>query len=291
MWAALTVWAAFCQAWRNAWQKSLSHSVDALGVTLARFFFAAPLATLYLLSLQHHYALPTPAFSLAFGLMVAVAALSQALATALMVVLFQRRNYAVGVGLAKSEAILAALLAVAFLQESFSLGAWLGVGVGGVAVFLLSGVGKARLPDVRTLSVGLACGLSFACTSLLVREASQQLPNLPYLLRAAWVLCGVLWLQALGLSVWLAWRRPQTARAMYQRKGLVLAVSVAGFSASVGWFSAMSMQSVALVKTLGQIEVWFTLIISARLFREPLSQADRWALALIVLGAILVIWR
>ncbi|UJF23818.1 DMT family transporter [Suttonella sp. R2A3] len=289
-WIVLTFCAAFAQAWRNAWQKTLSHSVDALGVTLARFLFAAPLAALYLFAMQCYYSLGLPQISHTFIVMVVLAALSQIVATALMVLLFQRQNYAIGVGLAKSEAILAALLAVIFLHESFSFGAWLGVALGGLAVFLLSGVRARRLPDKRTLVIGLACGLSFACTSLLVREASQQLPTLPYLLRAAWVLCSVLWIQILGLLLWLGWRQPQTLSTMRQHKKTVLAISVAGFCASVGWFSAMSMQSVALVKTLGQVEVWFTLLISARLFRESLSYADRWGLALIVAGAVLVIW-
>lgn len=36
--------AAFMQAWRNAFQKQLSSTVDVYGVTLARFLFAVPLA-------------------------------------------------------------------------------------------------------------------------------------------------------------------------------------------------------------------------------------------------------
>lgn len=55
---------------------------------------------------------------------------------------------------------------------------------------------------------------------------------------------------------------------MWQRRKLTLAVSVASFLGSLGWFSAMSLQSVPIVKTLGQIEVLFTLLISALVFKE-----------------------
>ncbi len=54
-WILFTLMAAFMQAWRNAFQKQLSHTVDAYGVTLARFIFAFPLAGLYLYYLYNQY--------------------------------------------------------------------------------------------------------------------------------------------------------------------------------------------------------------------------------------------
>ncbi|SKZ68644.1 Uncharacterised protein [Mycobacteroides abscessus subsp. abscessus] len=52
----------------------------------------------------------------------------------------------------------------------------------------------------------------------------------------------------------------------------------------------MSMQTVAIVKTLGQIEILFSLLISAYFFKEKLVRTDHWGLALVVLAAMLVIW-
>ena len=45
-WILFTLMAAFMQAWRNAFQKQLSTTVDVYGVTLARFLFGFPLAIL-----------------------------------------------------------------------------------------------------------------------------------------------------------------------------------------------------------------------------------------------------
>ena len=47
-WVLFTLMAAFTQAWRNAFQKQLSNTVDSFGVTLSRFIFAFPLALIYL---------------------------------------------------------------------------------------------------------------------------------------------------------------------------------------------------------------------------------------------------
>ncbi|MFW1841241.1 multidrug transporter, partial [Acinetobacter gyllenbergii] len=77
-------------------------------------------------------------FSATFWLYIVIAGISQIYATALMVKLFPQKNYAIGVGLAKSEAILAALVGVLCLQEHLSTWGWVGVAIGGLAVFLLS---------------------------------------------------------------------------------------------------------------------------------------------------------
>jgi len=295
LWIPFTLLAAFMQSWRNAFQKQLSTSVDAYGVTLARFICASPLAALYLFWLYQHSSsqgetVAAVEFTGRFWLYIVIASLSQILATVLMVRLFQQKNYAIGVGLAKSEAVLAALIGTALLSDQLSLLGWLGVLIGGIAVFLLSGAKDIRSLSWPILWTGLGSGLAFAITSLLVREASLELDALPFLLRAGWVLLCVIGLQTAIMLLWLGLTRRATLRALWQRKGLTAAVSVASFLGSLGWFTAMSLESVAIVKTLGQVEVLFTLMISAWFFKEKLQRTDHLGLLLVVVGAVLVIW-
>ncbi|WP_445767570.1 EamA family transporter [Rheinheimera sp.] len=288
LWIPFTLLAAFMQAWRNAFQKQLSKEVSVAGVTLARFIWASPLAALYVWGLYHWQPVATPEFGLDFAIFVVGAALAQILATALMVKLFKLRNYAIGAGLAKSEAILAAVLGVAFFSETLSLIGWLGVMLGAGAVFLLSGASWRQL-SWPVLLLGVASGLAFALTSLWVRQASLVL-ELPFPHGAAWVLLLVILLQTLLLTAYLLLRDRATLAALWQRPQLTLAVSVCSCVGSIGWFTAMSLESVALVKTLGQVEVLFMLLISAFVFKEKLQKADHWGLALIVLAAIAVMW-
>lgn len=291
IWVLFTLMAAFMQAWRNAFQKQLSQHVDVYGVTLARFLFGLPFACVYLAILYtQHPSILEVKFSAQFWVYVVIAGSSQILATALMVLLFKQRNYAIGVGLAKSEAILAALIAVIFLQDHLTLFGWIGVLIGGVAVFLLSKGKQGHSLSWKTLAIGVGSGLCFAITSLLVREASLELPELPVLHRAAWVLFWIISFQCISMLLYLALFSRDTLIKMYQRLTLVFKVSVCSFLASLGWFSAMSMQSVAIVKTLGQIEILFSLIISVYFFKEKLAKADHWGLVLVVIAAILVIW-
>lgn len=283
--------AAFMQAWRNAFQKQLSTTVDVYGVTLARFIFALPLALIYISCLYHFQPVTDSVhFNLRFAIYVLIAALSQIAATALMVQLFKQKNYAIGVGLAKSEAVLAAIIAVVFLSDHLSLLGWFGVAVGGFAVFLMSKGRDFSDFSVQTLCIGIGSGLCFAITSLLVREASLELDNLPFIHRAAWVLLMVIGTQCFLLLMYLGIFRRATLWAMWQRIGLTFRVSLCSFLASLGWFSAMSMQSVPIVKTLGQVEIIFSMLISAYFFKEKLARAEHLGILLVVIAAFLVIW-
>ncbi|AUJ68426.1 DMT family transporter [Pseudoalteromonas sp. NC201] len=286
MWILFTLLAAFSQAWRNAFQSKLSESASTASVTLARFILASPLAGLYLWSLYQI----TPAESLVinddFLAFVLGASVMQIIATGLMVVLFKQNNYAIGAGLAKSEALVAAILGVLFFGSSLTLLGWFGVFIGAIAVLLLSGF-SLRAFNGKTALVGLACGTSFALTSLWVREASIA-SGLPFPHSAAWVLLLVLVCQTVMLSMYLTIREPHSWRVLWQRRKLTLAISVSSCTGSIGWFSAMSLEHVAYVKTLGQIEVFFTLLISFLWLKAPVKKRDSMGLLLIAVAAILV---
>lgn len=289
MWIAFTLFAAAMQSWRNAFQNQLSQHVSVTGVTLARFIYASPIAFLYLLILHYWQPEPIPNFNTDFFRFVVSASLSQIIATSLMVVLFKQHNYAIGAGLAKSEAIISAIVGMLFFGTMLSALGWIGVAIGGLAVFLLSKQPSSKGTSIRTILIGLACGLSFALTSLWVREASLTLST-PFPHRAAWVLVSVISLQAIGLILYLAIFDKNSLLALWQRPRLTLLTSISSCLGSIGWFSAMSLTAVPYVKTLGQIEVFFTMLISVFWLKQPVKRNDAIGLILIAIAAILVMW-
>jgi len=289
MWIYFTLLAASMQAWRNAFQSRLSQDVNVVGVTLARFIWAGPLAALYLVALYQWQDAPmiTPNKAL-IGYIVG-ASLMQIIATALMVKLFQLNNFAIGAGLAKSEALVAALIATLFLGSSLSTLGWFGIAIGGVAVFLMSAKNGIRGLSIKTLSIGLASGTCFALTSLWVREASLTL-DLPILHRAAWVLLSVILLQTVILLTYLIIRDRETLLALFRHSKLTVLISVTSCLGSVGWFTAMAYQEVPYVKTLGQIEVFFMMLVSFFWLKQTVKLKDTLALLLIAVAAIMVMW-
>ncbi|TVK90996.1 multidrug transporter [Shewanella algae] len=289
MWIIFTLMAAFMQAWRNAFQSRLSRDVNVAGVTLARFVYAGPLAAVYLLSLYAWQDAGLPQLGHGALQYIIGAALAQILATALMVKLFQLQNFAVGAGLAKSEALVAAVLGSLFFGTALTVTGWLGVLVGTVAVFLLSTHGGLKGLSFKTLLLGLGCGIAFALTSLWVREASLVL-GLPFPHRAAWVLLLVILLQTLLLLAWLLIKDKETLKKLWQRPRLTLAISISSCLGSIGWFSAMSLTAVPYVKTLGQVEVFFMMLISSLWLKQRVKVKDMGGLVLIALAAVLVLW-
>ncbi len=286
-WIFFTFLAAFMQAWRNALQSKLSSNMSVAGVTLARFILASPIAAVYLYSLYHYQPTSMPNFNMPFWGVIVGASVMQILATGLMVKLFKMNNYAVGAGLAKSEALVAAILGVLFFGSALSLFGWLGVFLGSIAVLLLSGITKVKQFNASTALLGLACGTCFALTSLWVREASLN-SGLLFPHSAAWVLLFVISLQSIILLVYLAIKEPYTLKQMWHYKKMVSLVSLFSCIGSIGWFSAMSLQHVAYVKTLGQVEVFFTMLISVLWLKQPLKRQDTAGLVLIAIAAILV---
>ncbi len=281
--------AVLFQTFRNAIQSKLSSTVPTIGVTLSRFLFAPPIAAIYVTATSMSANVGVPHFSTTFWYFAVLAATLQIAATSLMVILFKQKNFAVGAGLAKSEALAAGVLGMLFFGSELSMLGWLGIVIGAVAVFVLSGWRRGGDLTAQTVFIGLCCGTCFALTSLFVREASHEL-NIPYIQAAGWVLFWVLTLQAVALTAFIGSYQPDTFKQLAAQPGKVIAASVTSCLGSIGWFTAMALQHVAYVKTVGQLEVLTTMLISIVWLKQAVKKHEIVGLLLIGVAALLVIW-
>ena len=288
-WILFTLGAVVMQTVRNALQSKLSGAVNTSGVTLSRFILAPPIALVYLLILYSSSASQVPEFSGTFIAVILCASLLQIAATSLMVILFKQKNFAIGAGLAKSEALVAGVVGMLFFGSYLTPLGWAGIVIGAIAVFVLSSGNRLHGISVQTMVIGLACGTCFALTSLLVREASHML-NVQHTVAAAWVLLWVLCVQTISLSGYIALTKPFVFRQLTNAKKQVLAISTVSCLGSIYWFTAMALQHVALVKTLGQLEVLLTLILSHYWLKNAVTKREIAGLLLIGLAAIFVMW-
>ena len=288
-WVFYTLGAVIMQTVRNALQSKLSTHVDTVGVTLSRFLFAPPIALIYVVALHTTSPQQIPSFSHAFIIVVLLASVLQIAATAFMVMLFKQKNFAIGAGLAKSEALVAAVLGMLFFGSYLTLLGWIGIGIGAVAVFVLSSGNRAKGLSLKTLMIGIACGTCFALTSLFVREASHMLA-MPFVHGAAWVLLWVLCTQAIGLSTYIFFTNPNVFKQLFDRFTHTLVISSVSCLGSICWFTAMALQHVALVKTLGQLEVLLTLLLAHYWLKHKVTVQEIAGLFLIAIAAVLVMW-
>ncbi|MFA0161658.1 multidrug transporter [Vibrio splendidus] len=289
-WIAFTLLAAFSQSWRNAFQSKLSGTMSVAGVTLARFIWAGPIALIYLCALYQWKPVSTPDFSGEFAFYIIAAAIMQILATGLMVMLFKLENYAIGAGLAKCEAPVSAVLSVLFFGTALTLTGWVGVLIGTLGVLIMSSSSGWRSLSPKVFLLGMACSTAFALTSLWIREASLSI-GLPFPHSAAWVLFLVISLQTVIICTYLFFRERDTLRQIFKKSKLVVMTSLASVIGSLGWFSAMSLQVVPYVKTLGQVEVIFMVLISYFWLGQSIARKDILALILLSIAAVLVMWQ
>jgi drug/metabolite transporter (DMT)-like permease len=288
-WIFFTLSAVVLQTFRNALQSKLSAHMSTSGVTLARFLFAPPIALTYLVLLYTFSNQAIPEFTPKFILLVLFASVMQVSATALMVILFKQKNFSVGAGLAKSEALVAGVLGTVFFGSQLSLFGWIGIVVGAVAIFVLSGGGRKGQLSLKTVVIGLACGTCFALTSLFVREASHLL-NVPFPHSAAWVLLWVLCIQTTLLITYIAVKNRSTFEVIKNNAKMTLITSIISCFGTICWFSAVSLQHVAYVKTLGQVEVLLTMLLATFWLKNKVQKHEVIGLLLIAVAAILVMW-
>ena len=177
LWIAVTLSAAFFQTLRFMLHKVLSTgALSSTGSTFARFAYASPGALLvvggYLVWTGQDWPHLTPAFW-AYAMMWA---LGQILATICVVMLFQQRNFAVGITFKKTEVIQTALVGLAILGENLSAAGWGAILVGGTTGGfgliggVTSGLGALLSGGIIGAIAGAGCGLLFHA---IVKPANQ----------------------------------------------------------------------------------------------------------------------
>ncbi|MGH7003655.1 MAG: hypothetical protein ACREIP_06880 [Alphaproteobacteria bacterium] len=109
LWIPITIAAALLQNIRTALQKHLKGRLSTNAATYTRYVFGFPLAILYLVVLTAGFGLALPAFNWSFAAWMAVGAVTQIVATSLLLYAFTYKNFAVGVAYSKTEVIQAAV--------------------------------------------------------------------------------------------------------------------------------------------------------------------------------------
>ena len=296
LWVPVTLVAALFQTWRTALQQRLRGRLSVGTAGLVRYLYAVPVGLALLLSYRAATGAVLPQPTLGFLVGCAVAGLAQVLGTSLLIMAFGYRNFAVGTAYSKTDAVQAALVSWLLLHEALTPLAWLGVGVGVCGVMTLSLAGRGLHPGTLLRATvqpaalcGLGAGTGFAVAGVGIKAASVSLAASDTILGALFALVVTNVLQTLMQGGYMAWREPSGLRdafTSWRSSAWVGALSAGG---SACWFTGFALAPVALVRTLGQVEMISTLLFSRFYLHETLRRADVAGLALIVGGVVLVL--
>ncbi|MBL3561496.1 DMT family transporter [Rhodovulum sulfidophilum] len=291
LWVIVTIGAAAVQTVRFMLQKRLRGlGLSTAGATFSRFVFAAPLAALGLVALMAVRGEALPGIAPAFWAHAATGGLAQIIATFATVALFSERSFAVGVAFTKTEVIQVAAFSALLLGEPVSA-----PGMAAIAIGVLGVIALSRPPEGwggmswRALGLGLLAGGFFGLSAIGYRGATLQVASEDALMRALLALSCVTMMQTLAMAVWMAWREPGELARVARKWRAVLPVGATGMLGSAGWFTAFALQNAAYVRSLGQIELIFSILASVLVFYEKLRAAEIFGMALLLASILMLV--
>lgn len=288
-WISFTLLAVVMQSVRTAGQKQIARQISPLAATLVRYLFGLPFALIYFYWLQDGYAV-IENLSSTFFVSASLAAISQIVATVLLVKALTLKNFAVGTALAKTEAIMTALIGTLFFSAALSFLGYLSVFLGVAGVLIASNwrFSRTDLVSRKSVLLGVGAGLGFALASLWIRQASLSL-GIDGVVSAATVLVFMVTLQTVLCLLWVVFFEYHQLTLIARNLPASIFIGITSVLGSIGWFTAMSLQDAALVKTLGQTEFLVTIAITAFYFSEKVTKRELIGIALIALSVLVLL--
>lgn len=302
LWVFITISAAFFQTVRTALQKHLKADLSTNAISFTRFIFGLPPACLYAATLLYIYDIPLLAAPITqapipFWTFCTIAGIAQIIATSLLVYLFSFKNFMIGTTFVKTEAILTAVLGVILFSEHISLWGFAAILIGILGMMTLSSASEnisvtSLLKGItkKEALIGIASGLGFAVASLCLRQASLSLPSDNFILQASMTLVVTLSIQTIlmGSYLWIKEAEQWPQLFIHWKK-----TSLVGLTSMIGsacWFTAFTLTAAAYVKTVGQIEVLFTICMSLFIFKERLNKYEILGVILIISSVVMLIY-
>jgi drug/metabolite transporter (DMT)-like permease len=291
LWIPFTITAALGQVARNAMQRSLTGQLGTWGATNIRFLFGFPFSILFfvvVLTLSGDH-LPAPTAS--FWPWLLLGALSQIVATGLMLVAMNDRSFVVTTAYLKTEAIQTAIFGFVFHGEHLTVLKVIAIVIAtiGVVITALRPGGEKSFAEVRPTIIGLVAAAAFALSAIGFRGAIITISGVSFVTAASYTLVFGLFVQTLVLTIYLLWRAPDILNNIL---GLWRPSLLAGFTgafASQFWFLAFALTAAANVRTLALVEVLFAQAVAYYSFKQPISARELFGIVLIVIGVALLV--
>jgi uncharacterized membrane protein len=121
------------------------------------------------------------------------------------------------------------------------------------------------------------------------RGGIQALGAENFLVGAASVLALTLTIQVVGMTTYLSVRDRRGLGAILREWRRSLLAGFMGATSSLMWFFAFAIQSAALVRTLGLLELLFAQAVSRHLLEKRMTPREMGGIALLVAGVVLLL--
>jgi drug/metabolite transporter (DMT)-like permease len=287
IWIPITVVATVFQVARNAAQRSVMGGAGPWGATLVRFLFGLPFAAIFALIAV----LLTPGLDFhphaRFWIACVAGAMFQIGATAAMLTAMQRSSFALGTALQQSGLPFALVFGALVFKDHVGPIAWAGGLVATAGLAALSWPRGEVIIRKRAVLAGLASGAAFALCANCFRQAALALDSIHPPAAAFTTVLVVQAIQTVGLTSYLAWRNPDSLKAVVAAWRQSLGAGFCGAAASGLWFTAMALSPVGPVRAVGVVEMPVAAIAGRRLFKERLTVLQMVAGGVTAVGVVM----
>ena len=291
LWIPFTIIAALGQVARNAMQRSLTGPLGTWGATNIRFLFGFPFSLIFfgVVMVATGDAVPWP--TAVFWPWLMLGALSQIIATGLMLLAMNDRSFVVTTAYLKTEAIQTAIFGFVFLGDHLTALKVVAILIAtvGVIVTALRPNSEKSFAELKPTITGLVAAAAFALSAIGFRGAIITVPGVSFVTAASYTLVLGLFVQTLVLTIYLLARAPEVLKKILRLWKPSLLAGFTGAFASQFWFLAFALTAAANVRTLALVEVLFAQGVAYYSFKQPLSVRELSGIALIVVGVGLLV--
>src|ERR1700719_1518137 len=291
LWVPFTIVAALGQVARNAMQRQLTAPLGTWGATNIRFLFGFPFSlvflTVVLVATGDHPPWPTAAF----WPWLLLGALSQIVATGLMLLAMNERSFVVTTAYLKTEAIQTAICGFVFLGDHLTMLKVIAILIAtiGVVITALRPGGAKGFAELKPTALGLVAAAAFALSAIGFRGAIIAISGVSFVTAASYTLVFGLFAQTLVLTIYLLVRAPGVLGKIVRLWKPSMFAGFMGAFASQFWFLAFALTAAANVRTLALVEVLFAQAVAYYSFKQPISAREVLGIALIVVGVALLV--
>jgi drug/metabolite transporter (DMT)-like permease len=294
MWALLTILAIFFQIIRNLEQKKLHKDLDVFTTSWSRFILPFPFAIIEVISTFQSY-------NFEFFHYILINALFQILGNIFLIKTIQTKNFSVGVAFSKTEIIQALILGFLLYNFRFNFKEILAIFLAFIGIVLLAKLDFKNFKDftkslknIATL-YGILCGFCFGITSYNIQFASNFLINEGFntIKASTVVLLYTIFFQNIFFIILKSFQKKLFSDVkklfLIENYRRFLLTSLSSFVGSICWYGAYAIGSVIHVKTVGQLEIIVSMLVSKFYLKEKNTIKENLGIFFIISAILLIV--
>ena len=296
LWAIIAIIGATAQSLRTACQKILIPRTGELGASFSRFVYGILFAWIWTFAICLKTGTSLPEMNMLFFVFVGFAALLQIAFTVLLIMMFNHRNYAIGIALSKTEILQTALLEAILIGYMASYSTLFAIIIGLVGIAFLSyqkieiaNGHKVHLFFSPSHFLGIGSGAALALANIFYFKATILLDGDLLLLDASFTAAIAITMQTIILGTYLILRQPEQLMLCLANWRIGIFIGITAAVSTAAWFMAFAMFHLGAVRAIGQIELIISILFSWLFLKEKITLLEVIGISVLGISIVLVL--